>query len=58
MWGFDLINMQISHVWGTSDKQIPYYYEQQITDLHSDITEKFILLIKAGSKCSLVAQSN
>ena len=35
---------------------------QFLTHLHSDITEKFILLFKikinAGSKCSLVARSN
>ena len=65
MWGFDLINMQISHVWGTSYEQIPlllraanHDHFQFLTHLHSDITEKFILLIKAGSKCSLVARSD
>ena len=53
MWGFDLINMQISHVWGTSYEQIPLLLRaanddhfQFLTDLHSDITEKLIFLLK------------
>ena len=46
--------MQISHVWGTSYEQIPYYYEQQTTivtssSLQIDITEKFIFLLKIRS---------
>ena len=64
VWGLDLINMQISHVWGKSPylRAANHDHFQFLTHLHSDITEKFILLFKikinAGSKCSLVAQSN
>ena len=69
VWGFDLIDMQISHVWGTSYEQIPlllraanHNHFQFLTDLHSDTTEKFIFLLKnkinAGSNWFLVAQRN
>ena len=72
VWGFDLINMQISHVWGKSYEQIPlllrasnHDHLQFLTDLHGDIniiTEMLILLlenkINADSNLILVAQSN
>ena len=44
VWGFDLINMQISHVWGKSYEQIPlslqasnYDHLQFLTDLRSNV---------------------
>ena len=53
MWGFDLINMQISHVWGKSYEQIHlllrvsnHNHLHFLTDLHSDITEMFILVLE------------
>ena len=53
VWGFDLINMQISHLWGKSYDQIPLLLQtsnhdhlQSLTDLRSDITEMFILVLE------------
>ena len=52
IWGFDLINMQIARVWGKSYEQIPlllrtsnHDHLQFLTDLRSDITEMFILVL-------------
>ena len=53
VWGFDLINLQIFRIWGKSYEQIPlllrasnHDHLQFLTNLHSDMTEMFILLLE------------
>ena len=71
VWGFDLINLQISHVWGKSYKKIPlllrasnHNHLQFLTDLHvhSNKTEMLILLlenkINADSNLILVPRTD
>ena len=69
VWGLDSINLQISHIWGTSYEQIllllrasNHNHLRFLTDLHSDMTEMFILLlenkINADSSLTLVARTN
>ena len=57
VWGFDLINMQISHVWSKSYEQTLISTSIQpwsFTDLHGDITEMLIIYaIRKQDQCWL-----